>query len=143
MVELKCIFQKNTQLWCKGFQCSKMFRQSSTKMNLSKHLHSAVSRNYQMREGVTLEFERFVISFMNVPLPFLPMGTPVRFCTVDAYISAARLEETSPSHFSLSLSSPAAAFGPCSCIVSFIRFRFQLQCFSSKFLRHSKILSLQ
>ena len=43
----------------------------------------------------------------------------------------------------LSLSSPAAAFGPCSRIVSFIRFRFQLQGLSSKFLRHSKILSLQ
>jgi len=43
----------------------------------------------------------------------------------------------------LSLSSPAVAFGPCSCIVSFIRFRFQLQGLSSKFLRHSKILSLQ
>lgn len=43
----------------------------------------------------------------------------------------------------LSLSSPAAAFCPCSCIVSFIRFRFQLQGLSSKFLRHSKILSLQ
>ena len=54
VVDLKCIFKKNTQLWCKGFQCSKMFRRSSAKMNLSKHLHSAISRNYQTREGVTL-----------------------------------------------------------------------------------------
>lgn len=50
--------------------------------------------------------------------------------------------ETSCFH-PLSLSSPAAAFCPCSRIVSFIRFRFQLQGLSSKFLRHSKILSLQ
>lgn len=43
----------------------------------------------------------------------------------------------------LSLSSPAAALGPRSRIVSFIRSRLQLQGLSSGLLRHSKILSLQ
>lgn len=61
-----------------------------------------------------------------------------------AYIALARFsEKRSLAFHPLSLSSPAAAFCPCSCIVSFIRFRFQLQGLSSKFLRHSKILSLQ
>lgn len=27
-----------------------------------------------MREGITLEFGKFVISLMNVPWPFFPMG---------------------------------------------------------------------
>lgn len=114
-----------------------MLRPSSTEMNLSKHLHSASSKNDQMREGVPLQFERFDISRVNAPFPFLPMGTPIpRFCTVDDYTGVAPRTFVSPS-------SPAAALGPCSCIVSFVGFWFQLQGFSSEFLRHSKILSLQ
>lgn len=49
-----------------------------------------------------MEFESFVISLMNVPLPFRPTGTLVRFGRVDAYVGVAGLEGTSPSRFALS-----------------------------------------
>lgn len=82
-----------------------MLRPSSTEMNLSEHLHSASSKNDQMRESVPLEFERFDISSMNAPFPFLPMGTLVpRFCTVDAYTAVApRTFVSLPPHLLLRL----------------------------------------